>query len=191
MRLFAALTPPAEAISDLERFVAARRAIAREDVSWSSVAQWHLTLAFLASVGPDRVDDLASSLERVAATSPPLELAITGAGAFPRADRARVVWAGLTGDTDAVGKLAQACRDAAAGLGLDVAGGPFHPHLTLARARRRAVRAGRLVDALGAYEGPPWTATDIVLVHSQLGKGEGGRSRHAELATLPLSGRTP
>lgn len=188
MRLFAALIPPQEAVADLERFVVSRRAAARVDVRWSPAEQWHLTLAFLASVHPDRADDLASALERVAATTPPLELAIAGAGAFPRADRARVVWAGLTGATDAVGELARHCQDAAAELGLDVAGGPFHPHLTLARARRRAVGVGPLLDAIGTYDGPPWTASELVLVQSQLGKGEGGRSRHVALATLPLCG---
>lgn len=190
MRLFAALIPPPEAISDLERFLASRRALG-EDLRWSPAEQWHLTLAFVASVPADRVDDFVTALDRTAAPSPPLDLAVGGAGAFPRTDRARVVWAGLTGDTDGLAELAWACRGAAAELGLDVAAGPFHPHLTLARARRHAVGVGPLVDALSAYDGPPWTATELVLVQSQLGKGEGGRARHVAVATLPLRGRTP
>lgn len=190
MRLFAALNPPPDAVADLERFLAARRG--HDDAwRWSPAAQWHITLLFLADVEEARVEALAAGLDRVAAVTPPLRLAVTGAGAFPRPDRARVVWAGLRGDTAVLGTLARSCRDAATELGLEVAAGPFHPHLTLARARPRAAPAGRLVDALGAYDGPPWTATELLLVQSQLGKGEGGRSRHAALATLGLRGSAP
>lgn len=186
MRLFAALIPPAHAISDLERFVASRRAAGGDGVRWSPPEQWHLTLAFLASVGADRVDGLASALERIAAGTAPLRLVLRGAGVFPRPDRARVVWAGLAGDTGELGELARACRGTAADLGLDVAEGSFHPHLTLARARRRAVRAGGLLDALGSYEGPPWTAREVALVRSDPGAGEGGRARHTVVVALPL-----
>lgn len=163
---------------------------AEPGVRWVPREQWHLTLVFLAAVAPGAVDPLVAGLRRAAASTPPLRLALTGAGAFPRTERARVVWAGLDGDVEVLGALAEGCRDAAVAAGVEVEARPFHAHLTIARARRRPVRAGGLVDALAGYAGPEWTADGIELVHSRPGKGVGGGSHYAALATAPLARRT-
>lgn len=162
---------------------------AEPGVRWVRREQWHLTLVFLAAVPADAVDALVAGLRRAAAGTPPLRLALAGAGAFPRTERARVVWAGLGGDVAALGTLAEGCRDAAVAAGVAVEARPFHAHLTVARARRRPVRAGALVDALADYAGPPWTADELELVHSRPGAGAGGGSHYATVATAPLTRR--
>lgn len=158
-------------------------------VRWVRREQWHLTLVFLGAVPPDAVDELVTGLRRAAAELPPLRLALRGAGAFPRTERARVAWAGLDGDVAGLGALAAGCRAAAVAAGVEVEARAFHAHLTIARARRRPVRAGALVDALADYAGPSWTASEVELIRSRPGAGPDGGSHYAVLATAPLLAR--
>lgn len=81
-----------------------------------------------------------------------MTLGLGGAGAFPKAINARVLWVGLTGDVDAWQRLAAYHQE---------------PHLTLARTRDRTDLTA-LVDELDGYQGPTWTATELALVESHL-----------------------
>jgi len=185
VRLFAALIPPPNVLADLERFVASRRAAAREDVRWSGTEQWHVTLAFMARVQDEQLEPLRTGLAAAAAATPPLRLRVAGVGAFPRPRRARVVWAGLDGDTAALGTLAGDVVAAAATAGIDVPTGQFRGHLTLARLRTpRDVT--ELLRGMDGYAGPPWAADELALVRSHLGKRPGGRALHEVLTTSPL-----
>lgn len=187
LRLFVAVVPPAEAVADLAAGVAGHRDEAR-GLRWSLIAQWHVTLAFLPAVEEDSVDGLVAALAGAGRATPPLRLRVAGAGAFPRPRRARVLWAGLEGDTERLTGLAARCRDAAAGVGVDLSDTRFHPHLTIARAKRAALDVTRLVDALADLDGPEWTAREMRLVRSRLGAGEGHRSAHETVAEVPLTG---
>ncbi len=83
---------------------------------------WHLTLAFLGEVSEQKLTGLASRLERAAGRYPPQQLAIAGAGAFPAAGRARVLWAGVAGDRQALARLAGISRGRGAPCGGAVIG---------------------------------------------------------------------
>ena len=101
MRLFAAIVPPEPVLAELTPVIRPLQELAPA-LRWTSQPSWHFTLAFLAEV-PDRVlPELSTRLERAAGRHPSLRLAITGGGAFPTASRARVLWAGLSGDTVAL-----------------------------------------------------------------------------------------
>ena len=65
MRLFAALTPPDDAVEDLATFLEPRHQVG-DDVRWTDPDQWHVTLAFMAEV-PDRVVEAVTEAEVVAA----------------------------------------------------------------------------------------------------------------------------
>jgi RNA 2',3'-cyclic 3'-phosphodiesterase len=189
MRLFVALAPPAAVLGDLDMAIAPHRA-ARPDLRWTGRPDWHVTLTFLGDVPTPAVLRLASELERDAARHPPLPLAFAGAGAFPAAVRAKVLWCGLTGGHGAMAGLADLAASVAAaaarsGAGPADAGRPFRPHLTLARCRTPAdVRAQ--VAALGPYEGPPWRADRVHLVRSR----PGGQPRYAAVGSWSLGGDT-
>ena len=58
----------------------------------------HLTLAFLGEVDEAVITGLAVRLERAARRHPCLSLSLAGAGAFPGATRARVLWTGIHGE---------------------------------------------------------------------------------------------
>src|SRR5580693_6574060 len=136
------------------------------------------------------VDETAAArllprLERAARRHQEFRLAFAGAGAFPSAIRANVLWSGLSGDRGALGRLAESVAAGArrAGAPPPDKGRRFQPHLTLARCRMPA-DVTELVEALGDYQGPPWTADRVHLVRSRLGQTT--LPRYTSLGDWPL-----
>lgn len=95
----------------------------------------HLTLAFLGDVPDDRVAAAERALRAGAAGAPALGLEAAGLGAFPDQRRARVLWAGVSGDLRELAALQASLTRELLSEGLEVDDKPFHPHVTLARAR--------------------------------------------------------
>lgn len=196
MRLFVAVVPPEDALDDLDAFLQPRR-LAGPRLRWSAPEQWHVTLAFCPDVAEHVVDDLVDRLEAAAARRAPMLLALAGGGAFPHAAAAKVLWAGVVdaaGDPGGRGsvptelaRLAVGCRNAAAAAGARVGGGPFVPHVTLARLGRGADVSGWL-DVLDTYAGAAWDAASIRLIASHLGEGPRRRPRYETLAEIALTG---
>lgn len=186
-----AAIPPEDVIEDLESFLSPRREAG--DFRWSLPDQWHVTLAFMESV-PDRaLDDLVERLGRAAARRRPMELRVAGGGAFPHADRARVLYAALAASEDArveLGRLATGARAAASKAGATVDGQRWHGHLTLARLGRPE-NVSRWVRLLDAYSGPAWQLEEIALVASYLGEGPRKRPRHEVVELFRLGSRRP
>jgi 2'-5' RNA ligase len=184
--MFVAVQPPPAAIEHLDEFLDVRREAA--EFRWATTEQMHVTLAFLASVPERRVDDLVERLSRAAAKRAAFDTRITGGGAFPGPADARVLWAGLELDDHGrteLARLATGARAAAAKAGIEVGGGRFRPHVTVARLRRPA-EVTRWVRLLEGYAGPPWRADRIELVESFLGQGPRGRPRYETVDTFPL-----
>jgi len=78
-------------------------------------------------------------------------------------------------------------RAAAAKAGAGPDGGPFHPHVTLARSGR-PLEATRWLRVLDAYRGKTWWAQEAALVVSHLGEGPRRRPRHDLVETFRLGG---
>jgi 2'-5' RNA ligase len=191
MRLFVAVVPPPEVLTDLGAAVAPRQAepAAHRDLRWTGPEDWHVTLAFLGDVPGPVATALGPALERAAAGHRPFPLALAGAGAFPAAPHARVLWCGLGGDHTALAALAASAADAVtrAGAVPPDAGRPFRPHLTLARTRGRTpADVGDLVTALSGYASPSWPVDRIELIDSH----PGGRPRYSPIGHWPLNGDT-
>jgi len=173
---------PPEAASELDEVVAPLRP-AWPELRWTGRDAWHLTLAFLGEVDEAVIAGLAARLERAARRHPSLSLSLSGAGAFPVAGRARVLWTGIEGDRRGLGQLAASVAAGARRAGAPPANGGrgYQPHLTLARCRAPAdVRS--LVGTLGSFAGTPWVATEIHLIHSRLE----AHPRYEALGTWPL-----
>ena len=158
-----AIALPHEAASELDEVVAPLRP-AWPDLRWTGRDAWHLTLAFLGEVDESVITELAVRLERAARRHPPLSLSLAGAGAFPGANRARVLWTGIQGDRRGLGLLAASASAGAQRAGARPAnsGRGYQPHLTLARCRAPAdvnSLVGTLArvrrDAMGGRGNPP------------------------------------
>lgn len=187
MRLFVAIAPPSAVLDELDARVEPFRA-RRLDLRWTNLAAWHVTLAFLGQVNEAATAVLLPHLKDAAQRHQQVRLAFAGAGAFPAAERANVLWSGLSGDLGALAELAESVAAGAscAGASPPDRGRRFQPHLTLARCRM-AADVTELVAALDPYQGQPWTADRLHLVCSRLGSTES--PRYVSLASWPL--RTP
>ncbi|GGL28068.1 RNA 2',3'-cyclic phosphodiesterase [Phycicoccus endophyticus] len=183
MRVFVAVVPPEPVLEHLEHRLEPRRAT--PGPRWTPPGQWHLTLAFAGDAPARTLEPLLERLREVAARHPAPHLRVRGAGCFPDVTRARVLWAGLAAD-EGLARLAAAARSALAVAGAAPQGGPFVPHLTLARFPR-PLEATRWVRVLHGYEGPPWVADELVLVESHLPRSAGHRPRHETLAGFPFA----
>lgn len=186
MRMFVAVLPPADVVDSISDFLEPRRE-ADPALRWTEPYQWHLTLAFLPSVGTRILDDLIERLRWTAAQAPSFDVTLTGSGAFPTPERTKVLWLGVDpGSSPPLGELATGVRSAANTVGAEVEGGRFRPHLTLARIAQPQ-DSSRWLRVLDAYEGQPWTAASIALVESHLGQGRRGHPRYESIAVLPLA----
>jgi RNA 2',3'-cyclic 3'-phosphodiesterase len=177
--LFVAAYPPADACDHLERrlqdlrvSVAAGRGVntrlARRDT-------WHVTLVFLGEVAEQRTADVHEAIERAvgvwrAAGSGAPELRLAGGGRFGRG-RFTLLWVGVDGEREALGRLARAVHRELKRDRLPYDNRPFQPHLTVARPGDRLDRTD--VDAdrsvLAGYRGPAWPVGTVELVRSHLG----------------------
>lgn len=179
-RMFIAITPPIEVIEDLSEFLEPRR---EQGLPFIDPAQWHVTLAFMSEVPEYAVDELEERLTDAAARRDPMTLRFHGGGCFPDPTRAKVLWLGLTGDTEELSRLAVNVRAAATTAGAPVDGKAFVPHLTLSRLHH-PIEATRWLRILDSYDGPIWRVKHIDLIASHL--HEGRRPRYEVVNSFDL-----
>jgi 2'-5' RNA ligase len=187
MRLFVAIALPAAAAGELDSAVAPLR-LAWPELRWTGRDAWHLTLAFLGEVDEELTGKLGDRLQRAAARHSRLSLSLGGAGAFPAAARARVLWTGIRGDRRGLAALAASVAAGArrAGVPPTQEGRRYEPHLTLARCRAPA-DVQTLVATLGGFEGTPWMASEIYLIRSRLQD----QPRYETLGAWPMLASAP
>lgn len=104
-------------------------------VAWVRADNLHLTLRFLGSVDETTLGRAREALEATAEATPPFPVTLGGFGGFPGARAPRVVWAGVTVGAEALIALHARLEAALAARGIPSEGRPFHPHVTLGRAR--------------------------------------------------------
>ena len=162
------MTPPTDALADLDRALGPLREAAGAP-RWTPPTRWHLTLLFLGAVPADRVEEVVAAAGAAVVTTPSMTLQLAGAGRFGSRRRPQVFWAGVTGDGDALGALADRLAAAVRGLRLPVEDRPFRAHLTLGRWRPGRPGDGDLPDRLAGYRGREWPVTEVELFESHLG----------------------
>jgi 2'-5' RNA ligase len=141
---------------------------------------WHLTLRFLGDTSVQDYDTLMPLL-RAVDFGPAFTLVFSSLGAFPKPERARVLWVGTSAGADRLTELAALVEEQVAAAGFEPERRPFRSHLTVSRLRPdRDVRD--LLAAVPAADIP--TAVDeVVAYRSHLGPGG---ARYEALARFPL-----
>ena len=188
VRAFIALPLPPDWTAALAATVAQLRSSTPAGVvRWANPDGIHLTLQFLGNTDATLIPDIIAALTRhltgpmsgpTAVPAPPV-LTLSGLGAFPSGDSPRVIWAGVSGDLDALAALRQSALHATAELGWTDDKRPFRPHLTIGRVRDNATPAQRravahaIAGAARARAGSPpparpWTADSVRLYRSVL-----------------------
>ncbi len=187
-RLFVALLLPETTRASLRSATEPLRAGALP-VRWTPAHQLHITLRFLGSVEPGRIERVGDAVERTAAAVRPLHLVLRDIGAFPSLSRARVVWVGVEPDpglADLHGRL----TDALEPLGFPREERLFHAHVTLGRARpRRGLSGGALEEAAGAVR--LRVEADVAHVHLMRSRLGPGGARHTVEVACPLGSDAP
>jgi RNA 2',3'-cyclic 3'-phosphodiesterase len=137
---------------------------------WVRPRNLHLTLKFLGDIPPAVVPEVGSALERASQGTAPLALTVQGLGVFPGIKRARVLWIGLGGQTEALQQLYARIEDELAGLGLPREKRGFKGHLTLARMKGKPMPRDLLaaIQELGNYEPRPFRVGQLILYKSDL-----------------------
>ena len=169
MRCFIAVTPPADVVSDIDRFLEPRRTATESSPwRWSRPTTYHLTLAFMADHPGHRVEELIQALDEWAGRHAPLAMSIAGAGGFRGPECAKVLYLGVPGAAAVeLGEWSGQLRALVTHHGGSPDGTGFRAHLTIARAQR-AQKAGRLLQALDTYESREFVVPEVVLVESRL-----------------------
>lgn len=137
MRLFIALNLPAELRSRIATDVLEPLQAQLPGVRWVREETLHVTLLFLGECGRAVLHEVQAVVREVAAARKPVEVSLSGLGAFPNPERPRVVWLGL-GDPAPVQELHRALEREHTRLGLPLKGRTYHPHVTLARVPQKA-----------------------------------------------------
>ena len=141
MRLFLGLFPPDELQLRMGDAMMRLRAgaLAGAPLRWTASAQLHLTLRFLGEQDPDFVAGLRAALPGLLGEFRSFRISCAGLGAFPRAARARVLFAEILEGREELVALGERMEPLLRSLGLPAEARPLHPHLTLARARRAPI----------------------------------------------------
>lgn len=100
---------------------------------WLTAEQLHLTLSFLGDVEATREDGLHEALRHVRV--PPFFLPLCGVGVFSVRGRPSVIWAGVGKGHPHLFALHRRIQDAVLQAGLEADLKPFHPHITIGRAK--------------------------------------------------------
>ena len=173
LRLFVAVTLPSEARNAIARLIQGLRAADLKGVRLVDPDGVHLTLKFLGNVDSSRVPALTDALDAVGEGAVPFALHLGDVGVFPDRRSPRVLWAGVSGDTEALAALARRVDDACATAGFARERRPYSPHLTLARLRDRASederqRAGSVLAHIGLAPGKSFAVEALHLIKSTL-----------------------
>jgi len=133
----------------------------------------HLTLKFLGGITPPMVEKVTQALKGACRGVKSFDLALSQTGAFPNAERPRVLWIGLSGDLDPLTELQTRIESRMQRLGFPAETRRFSPHVTLGRVRdnTRTPERRRIGEAFGRIEVenvPSWRVETVNLMKSTL-----------------------
>jgi 2'-5' RNA ligase len=114
------------------------KALNRAPVRWVDPGIIHLTIKFLGDIDAGLAGRISLLLEEATRGVRPMQMEIRGLGVFPNPRRVRVVWVGIAGEIEELGRLQKNIDVALKPLGFTPETRSFSPHLTLARVREEA-----------------------------------------------------
>ena len=189
VRLFIAINLPA----DVRRLAHAAAAPLREaapHAHWVAEENLHLTLKFLGEVPEDAGPAIAAAVGAASACHRRTELELRDFGAFPNLRRPRVVWAGVLPDPR-LELLQHDLEVACEGLGFEVEGRPFRPHVTLGRVKVAAAPEEVRALARAARSARLHAACTVESVDVMRSDPSRDGARYSVLAALPLMPQSP
>lgn len=139
-------------------------------IKWVDSGQIHLTLKFFGSISTEIVDKINEYTQIVTIKMKPFSLTLKGVGGFPHIRRPRIIWAGLSGNLEALLKLVEELEISYEQIGIAREDRSFHPHLTLGRNKTNQPNE-KLFQRLSGWveeESEPFGVEEIILYKSDL-----------------------
>lgn len=170
MRLFIAINLPESERARIAALIPSFEKIT-QSVRWLEPDTFHVTVKFLGDVADTDVPAVASALERAVSGLRAFQLHIGGIGAFPNAQRARVIWLGI-GTSETLTRIHDRVDGAMSELGFDKETRPFAPHITLGKLRNnKTIDRGAMdqIAAAAVYKANIGVAT-VDVMRSHLGR---------------------
>lgn len=167
LRTFIALDMPPEIKAALEKYMQPLKSL-RGRVGWVKRENLHLTLKFLGDTPANRVDEIATALQEIAASSTSFTADIAGSGVFPNEKAPRVLWVGINDASETLRPLAIAIDERLHRFGFAKEKRDFIPHLTIGR-----VKDPRIPDIIRALKENPFAVMpasfdEIIFMQSEL-----------------------
>jgi 2'-5' RNA ligase len=170
IRSFIAIEVPPDIQEALGR-IQERLRSAEAQVGWVNPCNIHLTTKFLDYVEEPDIPKVCEVMKSAARHTRRFELEVAGLGVFPPTGTPRVVWSGVRGELEPLGKLVEEIEQGVAdAAGIRPEHRPYHAHLTLGR-----VKSARNTDRLKAAmlecepaDAGSFTADGITLFMSEL-----------------------
>ena len=129
----------------------------------------HVTLMFLGETFWTQLPEISAIIEETVSGYASCEARIIGLGAFPDAQRPRIVWAGLT-PAETITDVARQLNDQLGDLGFPRENRDYTPHVTLARAKSRPPRElGTLIESSSQTDFGGITIDQAILYQSAPG----------------------
>ncbi len=149
IRIFIAVKLPDHVVSRLSEFLRELKKYGLT-VRWSRPENIHLTLKFLGDIQGSGVGPVCQAIDNAVKGSGPIKLCAKGVGVFPGIKRPRVLWTGISGQTDLLEKLHGAIDCILNTLGFAKDERRFTGHLTLGRFKGHP-DPHALIDMMKAY----------------------------------------
>ena len=168
VRSFVCIGIPDEQRKRLARWIDSRRRESRE-VRWVDARAIHITLKFCKEISPSTIGILADNLEHIESHGP-FSISLGDIGGFPSLIRPRVIWAGISGETDRLEVLRKQVENAAYRAGIQKETRPYSPHVTLGRRSAADPLPSAVLSAMHDDPLVPdvWTVEEIILMKSLL-----------------------
>jgi 2'-5' RNA ligase len=167
IRAFIAIDLSPEIQNKLDEIVLAlRQRMVDAPVRWVPAGNIHLTLKFLGDVSLVNLEMLKNILTSQASANRAFEVRVGDLGAFPSANRPRVLWVGVNAPPE-LGALQYAIEKETTRLGYAREEREFSPHLTLGRVARNASTGDtrRISNVLSTYKVGFLGAVRVSAVH--------------------------
>ena len=170
IRAFLAIDPPEEIFREIIKIQERLRKAIQGDIRWVRPEGIHLTLKFFGYVYESDIANISRVVRDGVANMKALMLNVRNIGAFPSANRPRVLWLGIDGDTEALINLQTEIDAGFQDYGIKKEDRPFRPHLTLARIKepKGLVGLAETVKKNEDYIAGSFTVTGLTLFKSDL-----------------------
>jgi len=168
VRSFVCIGIPDEQRKRIARWLDSRRRESGE-VRWVDARVIHITLKFCKEISPSTIGILADNLEHIERPGP-FSISLGGIGGFPNLIRPKVIWAGISGETDRLEVLRKQVETAAYRAGIQKETRPYSPHVTLGRRSAADPLPSAVLSAMRDDPLVPdvWTVKEIILMRSLL-----------------------